>query len=88
MTTPTVIELVGNGNRVGRRVELARYSIPAGERVLYGQRINGGVRVTSSFRCETCRAIGSSSRGPPRSRLPPDDHGFAAPLGNAGAELG
>lgn len=31
---------------VGRRVELARYATPAGERVLYGQRINGVVRVT------------------------------------------
>ena len=46
MTTPTVTELVRNGNRVGKRVELARYTIPAGERVLYGQRINGIVRVT------------------------------------------
>ena len=46
MTTPTVTELVRNGNRVGQRVELARYTIPAGERVLYGQRINGVVRVT------------------------------------------
>ena len=31
---------------VGERVELARYRIPAGERVLYGQRIDGIVRVT------------------------------------------
>ena len=44
MTTPTVTELVRNGNRVGKRVELARYTIPAGERVLHGQRINGVVR--------------------------------------------
>ena len=41
-----VTELVRNGNRVGQRVELARYTIPAGERVLYGQRIDGVVRVT------------------------------------------
>jgi hypothetical protein len=46
MTTPTVTELVRNGNRVGQRVELARYTLPAGERVLYGQCINGVVRVT------------------------------------------
>lgn len=46
MTTPTVTELVRNGNRVGQRVELGRYRIPAGERVLYGQRVNGGVRIT------------------------------------------
>ncbi len=31
---------------VGQRVELTRYRIPAGERVLYGQRIDGIVRVT------------------------------------------
>lgn len=31
---------------VGQRVELARYRIPAGERVLHGQRIDGIVRVT------------------------------------------
>jgi hypothetical protein len=46
MTTPTVTELVRNGNGVGKRVELARYTIPAAERVLYGQRINGVVRIT------------------------------------------
>ena len=50
MTTPTVTELVRNGNRVGQRVELARYTIPAGERVLYGQRINGVVRFLPSER--------------------------------------
>ncbi len=44
MITPTVTELVRNGNRVGQRVELARYTIPAGERVLYCQRVNGVVR--------------------------------------------
>ena len=48
MTTPTVTERVRNGNQVGKRVELARYSIPAGERVLHGQRINGVVRVTDN----------------------------------------
>jgi hypothetical protein len=31
---------------VGERTELARYRISAGERVLYGQRVNGRVRVT------------------------------------------
>ena len=48
MTTPTVTELVRNGNRVGQRVELARYTIPAGERVLYGQRVDGVMRVTDN----------------------------------------
>jgi hypothetical protein len=34
------------GPELGERVELARYTVPAGERVLYGQRIDGIVRVT------------------------------------------
>ena len=31
---------------VGERVELGRYTISAGERILYGQRIAGVVRIT------------------------------------------
>jgi hypothetical protein len=46
MTTPTVIETRRNGNPVGERVELGRYSVPAGERILYGQRVHGIVRIT------------------------------------------
>jgi hypothetical protein len=51
MTTPTVTELVPNGHHLGRqvevgeRVELGRYAISAGERVIYGQRVAGVVRV-------------------------------------------
>ena len=32
--------------RVGERVELARYAVRGGARIIYGQRINGVVRVT------------------------------------------
>ena len=32
--------------RTGARVELARYWVASGERVLYGQRVDGVVRVT------------------------------------------
>jgi hypothetical protein len=46
MTTPTVTEIRRNGNPVGERIELARYTVRGGERVLYGQRVNGVVRVT------------------------------------------
>jgi hypothetical protein len=46
MTTPTVTELVRNGNCVGHRVDLALYTILAGERVLSEQRVNGVDRVT------------------------------------------
>jgi hypothetical protein len=32
--------------QVGARTELARYTIPAGQRILYGQRVDGVVRIT------------------------------------------
>jgi hypothetical protein len=32
--------------RVGTRIELGRYTIQSGERILYGQRVDGVVRVT------------------------------------------
>ena len=43
MTTPTVTEIRRNGNPVGERMELARYTITAGTRVLLGQRVDGTV---------------------------------------------
>jgi hypothetical protein len=49
MTTATVTETVRNGNTVGQRVELARYTLSDGtERQLVGQRVNGVVRVTDN----------------------------------------
>jgi hypothetical protein len=48
MTTATVIETRRNGNpvcQVGERRELALYRVPAGERVVVGQRVNGVVRI-------------------------------------------
>jgi hypothetical protein len=56
MTTPTVTEIRRNGNPVGERIELARYSVPVGERVLYGQRVDGVVRVTDVPACGRGRA--------------------------------
>jgi hypothetical protein len=56
MTTPTVTEIRRNGNPVGERIELARYSVPVGERVLYGQRVSGVVRVTDVPACGRGRA--------------------------------
>ncbi|MGH2879878.1 MAG: hypothetical protein ACRDK4_09780 [Solirubrobacteraceae bacterium] len=35
-----------NNAIVGERVELSRYCVSSGERVIYGQRINGIVRIT------------------------------------------
>ena len=52
MTTPTVTVLERSGNHieppvgVGERVELGRYTVsPAGERIIFGQRVNGVVRL-------------------------------------------
>jgi hypothetical protein len=56
MTTPTVTEIRRNGNPVGERIELARYSVHVGERVLYGQRVSGVVRVTDVPACGRGRA--------------------------------
>ena len=56
MTTPTVTEIQRNGNPVGERIELARYSVPIGQRVLYGQRVHGVVRVTDVPACGRGRA--------------------------------
>jgi hypothetical protein len=74
MTTPTVTEIRRNGNPVGERIELARYTVPVGQRVLYGQRVNGVVRflpddlvvlVLGRARSEdsSCRSRGRESRG-------------------------
>jgi len=45
MTTPTVTEVRPRAP-IGDRVELAHYTVRSGERILYGQRIHGVVRVT------------------------------------------
>ena len=37
--------VAGQRGRIGVRVELARYVVSAGERVLFGQRVDGVVRV-------------------------------------------
>ncbi len=42
--------------RTGARVELARYSVAAGDRVIYGQRVDGVVRVTDVPRAAGGRA--------------------------------
>ena len=37
---------LSSAGRTGERTELARYTVPSGERILYGQRVAGVVRVT------------------------------------------
>jgi hypothetical protein len=46
MSTPTTATGRSRRVSVGERVELARYSVAGGERVLCGQRVAGVVRVT------------------------------------------
>jgi hypothetical protein len=45
MTTPTVTELSRNGNPHCGGVELARYTVSTGERILYRQCVGGDVQV-------------------------------------------
>jgi hypothetical protein len=45
MTTPTVTELSRNGNHDCGGVELARYTVSTGERILYRQCVGGDVQV-------------------------------------------
>ena len=56
MSTPSAETGPSRHVRVGERVELARYTVATGERVLYGQRVKGVVRIsdhpaTESGRC-------------------------------------
>jgi len=44
VTTPTIIK-TSRAGQTNARVELARYTIGAGERVIYGQRVLGVVRL-------------------------------------------
>ncbi len=37
---------VREATTIGKRIELARYTVPTGDRILHGQRVNGVVRVT------------------------------------------
>ena len=46
MSTPTTATSPRRRLIVGERVELARYTVASGERVLYGQRVDGVVRVS------------------------------------------
>jgi hypothetical protein len=52
MTTTTI----SAHRQTGARVELARYTVSAGERVIYGQRVNGVVRITDCPAGPTGRA--------------------------------
>jgi hypothetical protein len=69
MNTPIVTEIRRNGNPVGERVELARYTVPdAGTRILYGQRVDGVVRFLPEERVVLVRARACNEDGTCRSR--------------------
>jgi hypothetical protein len=68
MTTPTVTEIRPNGNPVGERIELARYTVPVGERVLYGQRVNGVVRFLPGSLVVLVGSLGPTEDGTCRFR--------------------
>ena len=46
MHASSAVRVSTRQSRLGERMELARYRVKSGQRVLYGQRINGRVRVT------------------------------------------
>ena len=79
MTTPTVTEIRRNGNPVGERVELARYTVPVGERVLYGQRVNGVVRFLPEKPVVLDSALGSSENSGCCPREPIHEDGSSSP---------
>jgi hypothetical protein len=68
MTTPTVTEIRRNGNPVGERIELARYTVPVGQGVLYGQRVNGVVRFLSGSLAVLVSLLGPTEDSTCRSR--------------------
>jgi hypothetical protein len=53
---------------VGQRTELARYTIPEGERILYGQRIDGIVRFLPGNLVVLVGSLGSTEDSTCRSR--------------------
>ncbi|MGI8414134.1 MAG: hypothetical protein ACR2LV_10475 [Solirubrobacteraceae bacterium] len=57
MSTTTITPTAHTKATVGERVELARYTAAAGgERILYGQRVEGVVRLTDNPACGRGRA--------------------------------
>ena len=56
MTTRIVTEIGRNGNPVGERIALARYTVPAGQRVLYGQRVQRRRPFSAEGKCRPRRA--------------------------------
>jgi hypothetical protein len=46
MSAQTTTPAPRQTGRTGERVELARYIVSAGARILYGQRVDGSVRIT------------------------------------------
>jgi hypothetical protein len=81
MTTPTVTEIRRNGNPVGERIELARYTVPIGQRVLYGQRVNGVVRFLLGSNAVLVPPAGFSEDGTCGSRRQKRQNSACAPGG-------
>jgi hypothetical protein len=86
MMTPTVTETRRNGNPVGERVELGRYRIPAGERIVYGQRVDGVVRFLPGEDVVLVQPSGGSEDT--SCRFPVVGADPAHPLGGSGEPIG
>ena len=73
MTTPTVTETRRAG-QTNEPVELARYTVTGGERVIHGQRVLGVVRLVDTppaARAATTSSSASSRRWPSSRRSSP-----------------
>jgi hypothetical protein len=82
----TVTEIRRNGNPVGERIELARYSVPIGQRVLYGQRVHGVVRFLQGEDVVLVQPSGGSEDN--SCRFPVVAVDAARPLGGSAEPIG
>ena len=86
MMTPIVTEIRRNGNPVGERVELGRYRVPEGERIIYGQRVDGVVRFLQGEDVVLVQPSGGSEDN--SCRFPVVAVDAARPLGGSGEPIG
>ena len=63
MTTPTLTEIRRNGNPVGERIKLGRYTVPVGERIAYDVARDGPLVVLVPLAASIMPAVAVASEG-------------------------
>jgi hypothetical protein len=86
MTTPTATKTRPNDIPVGERVDLGRYRVTSGERVVYGQRVDGVVRFLPGEDVVLVQPSGGSEDT--SCRFPVVGADPAHPLGGSGEPIG